>query len=173
MTPIHTSAMLRHAARTTCKNNTDSHRKQPHPSSVRDNCSFASDLSQTLRLEVSEVRLSSGRNHNASHQYTQARCYAMLQEQPVKAIQTRTANNPHPSSVRDNCSFASDLSQTLRLEVSEVRLSSGRNHNASHQYTQPRCYAMLQEQPVKAIQTRTANSHILRQSGITLLSHRI
>ena len=72
--------MLRHAARTTCKSNTDSHRKQPHPASVRDNCSFASDLNQTLRLEVSEVRLSSGRNHNASHQYTQPRCYAMLQE---------------------------------------------------------------------------------------------
>ena len=83
-------------------------------SSVRDNCSFASDPSKTLRLEVSEVRLSSQKQ--------------MLRgpdtHDPTTGRQTALSSHAPASSVRDNCSFASDPKKTLRLEVSEVRLSS-------------------------------------------------
>ena len=89
---------------------------EAHPSSVRDNCSFASDPKRTLRLEVSEVRLSSEKDLcsatsvQAQQSSTEANCMSSVEA--------------HPSSVRDNCSFASDPKRTLRLEVSEVRLSS-------------------------------------------------
>ena len=97
---------------------------ESHPSSVRDNCSFASDPKQTLRLEVSEVRLSSEKDllptRLLCHQCTGAN---MLQQSSTQANCVSSVE-AHPSSVRDNCSFASDPKRTLRLEVSEVRLSS-------------------------------------------------
>ena len=83
-------------------------------SSVRDNCSFASDPKKTLRLEVSDVRLSSQKQMlcgNETHD-------------PTTGRQTAASSHAPASSVRDNCSFASDPKKTLRLEVSEVRLSS-------------------------------------------------
>ena len=97
---------------------------EAHPSSVRDNCSFASDPKRTLRLEVSEVRLSSEKDllptRLLCHQCT---CAKMLQQSSTQANCVSSVE-AHPSSVRDNCSFASDPKRTLRLEVSEVRLSS-------------------------------------------------
>ena len=143
---------------------------EAHPTSVRDNRSFASDPKRTLRLEVSEVRLSSEKdllpsrllchqcksstifNRGELHVICRSASFVRLEVSEVRLSsekdplptrllchqctranmlqQSSTQANcvssveAHPSSVRDNCSFASDPKRTLRLEVSEVRLSS-------------------------------------------------
>ena len=90
-----------------------------HPPSVRDNCSFASGQQWTLRLEVSEVGLSSRR---VGQLQSSIPCKQRLDKQQCLASKAPV----HPPSVRDNCSFASGQLWTLRLEVSEVGLSSRR-----------------------------------------------
>ena len=118
---------------------------EAHPSSVRDNCSFASDPKRTLRLEVSEVRLSSEKD--------------LCSATSVQAQQSSTEANcmssaeAHPSSVRDNCSFASDPKRTLRLEVSEVRLSSEKDLcsatsvQAQQSSTEANCQSFVEAHP--------------------------
>ena len=113
-------------------------------SSVRDNCSFASDPKKTLRLEVSEVRLSSQKQMlcgNETHD-------------PTTGRQTAASSHAPASSVRDNCSFASDPKKTLRLEVSEARLSSqkqGLCGNETHDPTTGRQTAASSHAPASSV----------------------
>ena len=142
------------------------------PVSVRDNCSFALGPQRTLRLEVSEVMLSSQQAHpcylfssppssnsitacfhpsmqplliaamikHASQAYTQPNTARHGSTQPLPGLAcTEASATPQtykhtnvlgrtPVSVRDNCSFALGPQRTLRLEVSEVMLSSQQAH---------------------------------------------
>ena len=136
------------------------HRPSSCSPSVRDNCSFALDPCRTLRLEVSEVRLSS--QETASWTTSYLWCNAAINTRLRQTI-TDLALSP---SVRDNCSFALDPCRTLRLEVSKVRLSSQETASWTTSYLW--CNAAIK---TRLRQTITHLALALHQSGITVLSH--
>ena len=146
------------------------------PQSVRDNCSFALDPCRTLRLEVSEVRLSSWESQNIEGYFRILHiCHYPTVHATVHARQSmQMSTYPGPQSVRDNCSFALDPCRTLRLEVSEVRLSSWESQKPLKNYSE--CFTLATtQQPMQPFMhvSLCKCQHILAlsQSGITVLSH--
>ena len=146
------------------------------PQSVRDNCSFALGPCRTLRLEVSEVRLSSWESQKMKGYFRMLHiCHYPTVHATVHPRQSMEMSTyPGPQSVRDNCSFALDPCRTLRLEVSEVRLSSweSQKHCRKRENTS---YLPLHNSPCNrsctSLSCKCQHILALNQSGITVLSH--
>ena len=148
----------------------------PGPQSVRDNCSFALDPCRTLRLEVSEVRLSSWESQNIEGYFRILHtCHYPTVHATVHPRQSmQVSTYPGPQSVRDNCSFALDPCRTLRLEVSEVRLSSWESQKTLQKMREYFILATTQQCMRPFIHVNPWKcQHILalNQSGVTVLSH--
>ena len=146
------------------------------PQSVRDNCSFALDPCRTLRLEVSEVRLSSWESQKNCRKLENT-SYLPLHNSPCNRSCTSIlcmSTYLGPQSVRDNCSFALGPCRTLRLEVSEVKLSSWESQKHCRK-RENNSYLPLHNSPCNrsctSISCKCQHILALNQSGITVLSH--